>query len=177
MSIMFTSKLLLPPTPSHRKSVSLNPNCSQRMFFFSPLTLSLTYAPPFLTCLFKAGCSNWWFQRFLPLPYCLVPADLTCWANRWSCRAAGLSTSNPEPLQQQGRWQMFNSSCWQRSTAVARPNDITACAKATLSNFSYVVRFATRTKLSAGLWGHEDARQHFHSLLISLHEWLGSFLI
>ena len=83
-------------------------------------------------------------------------------------RAAGFLASNPEPQQQQGRWQMFSSSCWQRSTAVASPDDATACTKATLANFSYVVRFATRTKPSAvrGFWGKENTELLLNSVLV-----------
>lgn len=78
-------------------------------------------------------------------------------------RVAGMPTSNPEPQQQLGRWQMFNSSCWQRSTAVGRPDDATACTEAALANFSCMVRFATRTKPSAvcEFWGCQAVFEFF----------------
>ena len=92
-------------------------------------------------------------------------------------RAAGLPASNPEPRQQQGRWQMLNSCCWQRSTAVARPTDATACAKAALANFSSWSNLqpGQRSLLCVGS-GHRETQSSFLILcwLITLDNWLRS---
>lgn len=165
------TKLHLPPTllpsekcpslPNLLPKLSLRSHCWP--FDFKPCLLPSS-APDlpirgrvFKLMVSKASPSAMLLDSCLPA----VPTDEVV-------RAAGLPASNPEPPQQQGRWQMFNSSCWQRSTAVARPNDATACTKAALANFSYVVRFANRTKASAvyGFWGQGNTELLFNSLLV-----------
>ena len=95
-------------------------------------------------------------------------------------RAAGLPASNPEPRQQQGRWQMLNSCCWQRSTAVARPTDATARAKAALANVSSWSNLqpGQRSLLCVGS-GHRETQSSFLILcwLITLDDWLRSLFL
>lgn len=75
MTIMSTFKLLLPRTVSHRKSVSLNANCSRRMFSFtSDLEPGLS---PYLSDVPVQGrLFKLMISQVSPSPDCLLPADL-----------------------------------------------------------------------------------------------------